>query len=150
VLASNALLLSAGPTLNASFSSAKGAYAGEEVSHRGTVLAGGGTTKVVTSGTLTLDGAQLVGNRVEGDVGHLVLASRQDTATYSASHKSVGASVWHNPASAKPSPARLLQNRTGVRRPLADYAFPRKPDGERAILFHATRGKRAHFSRTSH
>ncbi|MBT2134741.1 hemagglutinin repeat-containing protein [Croceibacterium sp. LX-88] len=110
----------AGPRLNASFSSAKGAYAGEEVSHRGTVLAGGGTTKVVTSGTLTLDGAQLVGNRVEGDVGHLVLASRQDTATYSASHKSVGASVSHNPASAKPSPARLLQNRTGVRRPLAD------------------------------
>ncbi|MBO9519443.1 MAG: hemagglutinin repeat-containing protein [Porphyrobacter sp.] len=87
-----------GPTLSASFSGSKGSYSGEEVSNRERLLVAGGTATVSTPGTFTLDGAQLAGSRVEVEVGNLEIVSRQDTASYDASNKSIGAGVSFTPS----------------------------------------------------
>jgi filamentous hemagglutinin len=48
---------------------------------------------VVTPGALTLEGAQLSGNRVEVQAGSLTITSQQDTSTFTSKQTNIGLAV---------------------------------------------------------
>jgi len=70
------------PTITAGVNGAKGSYAGEDITHRETVLSAGGTITITTPDRLTIAGAQAVGETVNVDAGSLAIESRQDCSTY--------------------------------------------------------------------
>ena len=90
-------------SINFSIGGSRGSFAGTDVTNREAVLAAGGTARVGTPDQLTLDGAQLSGNRVVVDAGSLAIASRQDTSTYASKDKSAGLSVSFTPATGQVS-----------------------------------------------
>ena len=81
------------PSVNFGASGSKSSFSGTDVTNREAVLSAGGTARIGTPDALTLDGAQLSGNRVVVDAGSLAIASRQDTSTFASKDKSAGVSV---------------------------------------------------------
>jgi hypothetical protein len=57
------------------------------------VLTAGGTARIVTPGALTLEGAQLSGQRVEVQAGSLAITSQQDTSTFKSKQTNIGVAV---------------------------------------------------------
>ena len=78
---------------NASLNLGKGNSNGRDVTNIESVLSAGGTARVVTPGALTLEGAQLSGNRVEVQAGSLAITSQQDTSVFKSKQTNVGVSV---------------------------------------------------------
>jgi filamentous hemagglutinin len=98
-------LSTSGLSPNASLNLGKGNSSGRDVTNIESVLSAGGTARVVAGfggrsgenasagGALTLEGAQLVGNRVEVQAGSLAITSQQDTSVFKSKQTKIGLAV---------------------------------------------------------
>ncbi|SFN87765.1 hemagglutinin repeat-containing protein [Sphingomonas sp. OK281] len=85
--------LAGGVTPNASFNTSKGNASGTDVRHAETTLTAGRDLTINTGGALTLQGAQVAGERVAVDAASLAIRSEQDTSTYASKQNGFGLSV---------------------------------------------------------
>ncbi|MEG3085695.1 hemagglutinin repeat-containing protein [Sphingomonas sp. PB2P12] len=111
--------LSGGVTPNASFNAGKGSSSGTDVRHIESVLSAGNAVSIATPDALTLRGAQVIGNRVDVNVGSLAIVSEQDRATYAERQRSLGLSV---------SPGTVAGNLNSGRQ-TGDFASVREQSG---------------------
>jgi hypothetical protein len=86
-------LSSSGLSPNASLNLGRGNSSGRDVTNIESVLSAGGTARIITPGALTLEGAQLVGNRVEVQAGSLAITSQQDTSVFKSKQTKIGLAV---------------------------------------------------------
>jgi hypothetical protein len=98
-------LSASGLSPNASLNLGKGNSSGRDVTNIESVLTAGGTARIVAGfggrsgenaaagGALTLEGAQLSGQRVEVKAGSLAITSQQDTSVFKSKQTNIGVAV---------------------------------------------------------